>query len=377
VKFRTERDGLLEALATAGRAASPRAATGGPGSASLQLALHGNHLLVTGADPDLVIEVRASVAGDADGTALVPARLLADIVRSFEPGAVTLVSDDEDVRIASGRAEFTVKVPTGAEISRLSATVGSGITLPAGVFAEGLRQVVRAALTDDTRAPQLTGVLMVATEGGLRLVATDSYRLAFRDLVGLSALDPGAEVLVPARALAEIQRLVAAQSHSGADTDALVFHHGDLDAVFDLGDVQLTTRLLRGPFPDYERLLPASYPCSFTTAREELTAALRRVRLMVRDTKDATTPVRVAFGEGGAELTVLTAETGRAAERVDGTYSGDELTVAFNPTYLLDGIEAIRSDTIVLDVIDSTKPATVRGADDNDYHYLLMPVRVS
>lgn len=377
MKFRTERDGLLEALATAGRAASTRGA-GGPGASSLQLSLHGNHLVVTGSDPDLVIEVRTSVAGDSDGVVLVPSRLLIDIVRSFEPGAVTVTSDDDEVKLTSGRAEFMVRIPVGAEISRLSAAEGDGITLPATLFAEGLRQVVRAALADDTRAPQLTGVLMVATETGLRLVATDSYRLAFRDLAGVSALSPGAEVLIPARALAEIQRLVGSGADgSTAEPEPLVFHYGELDAVFDLGEVQLTTRLLRGPFPDYERLLPASYPNTFVAARDDLAAALRRVRLMVRDTKDATTPVRVAFGEGGAELTVLTAETGRAAERVDGTYSGEELVVAFNPTYLLDGIEAIRSDTIVLDVIDSTKPATVRGAEDVDYRYLLMPVRVS
>src|SRR6202043_2272378 len=102
-----------------------------------------------------------------------------------------------------------VRVPVGAEITRLNPSAGEGITLPAKRFAEGLRQVIRAALTDDTRAPQLTGVLMVAKENGLRLVATDSYRLAFRDLVGISALNGSSEVLVPARALAEIQRLVA------------------------------------------------------------------------------------------------------------------------------------------------------------------------
>lgn len=375
MKFRTERDSLLNAVTTAGRAASARA-SGGLGSSSLQLSLHGNHLVVTGADPDLVISVRASVAGDADGSVQAPSRLLADIVRSFEPGAVTVTSDDEEVRITSGRAEFTVRVPVTAEMSRLSAAEGEGISLPAGLFAEGLRQVVRAALADDTRAPQLTGVLMVATETGLRLVATDSYRLAFRDLPGLTVLPSGAEVLVPARALAEIQRLVGAGNDT-TESSSLVFHHGELDAVFDLGEVQLTTRLLRGPFPDYERLLPASYPCSFTAAREDLAAALRRVRLMVRDAKDATTPVRVTFSEGGAELTVLTAETGRAAERVDGAYTGDDITVAFNPTYLLDGIEAIKADTIALDVIDSTKPATIRGTEDDEYRYLLMPVRVS
>lgn len=375
MKFRTERDGLLEALVTAGRAAGSRGI--GAGSPSLQLTLRGSQLEVTGSDPDLVIDVRTSVGGESDGTTLVPSRLVSDIVRALEPGAVGVVADEDEVRISSGRAEFVVRVPVGAEISRLSKLSGEGITLPAGRFAEGLRQVVRAALADDTRAPQLTAVLMVATETGLRLVATDSYRLAVRDLEGVSVLDAGAEVLVPARALGEIQRLVGGGGEEGDEGTSLVFRHSELDAVFEAGDVRLTTRLLRGPFPDYQRLFPPSYPAALTTDREELAAALRRVRLMARDSKDSTTPVRVTFSTDGAELTVLTAESGRAVERVDGSFSGDELVVGFNPSYLLDGVEALRSSRVVLQVIDPFKPATIQGEDDPDYRYLLMPQRVS
>lgn len=375
MKFRTERDGLLEALATAGRASGSRGP--GAGSPSVQLTLRGNQLEVTGSDPDLVIDVRTSVAGESDGTTLVPSRLATEIVRALEPGAVGIVADEEEVRISSGRAEFVVRVPVGAEISRLSKLEGEGITLPAALFADGLRQVVRAALTDDTRAPQLTGVLMVATETGLRLVATDSYRLALRDMEGLSALPAGAEVLVPARALAEIQRLVSSAGDGGGEEANLVFRHSDLDAVFEIGAVRLTTRLLRGPFPDYERLLPPSYPFALTVEREEFAAAVRRVRLMVRDAKDATTPVRIAFSPEGAELTVLTAEAGRAVERVDGVFTGEELTVAFNPSYLLEGIEALRAERVLLQVIDASKPATICGEGEEGYRYLLMPVRVS
>jgi DNA polymerase-3 subunit beta len=384
VKFRTERDSLLEAIATAGRAASQRGTVGTP---SLQLSLRGNRLEIVGADPDLVIEVSTSVGGESDGSTLVPARLITEIVRSFDAGTVTFLADDEEARISSGRAEFTVRVPIGAAITRLGPPAGEGISLPAPLFAEGLRQVVRAALTDDSRAPQLTGVLMVATESGLRLVATDSYRLAYRDLEGVSALDEGAEVLVPARALVEIQRLVGsaapgagASSGSGERADGerrLVFRHSDLDAVFDLDTTRLTTRLLRVPFPQYERLIPPSYPSSLTAGREELAAALRRVKLMVRDAKDAATPVRVGFAPEGAELRVVTPETGQAVEHIDGDYEGDELTVAFNPGYLLDGVEALRTERVVLEVIDATKPATVRGDGDGEYRYLLMPVRVS
>jgi DNA polymerase-3 subunit beta len=234
--------------------------------------------------------------------------------------------------------------------------------------------VIRAALTDDSRAPQLTGVLMVATADGLRLVATDSYRLAFSDLPGVSVLEDGPGVLIPARALSEIQRLTTSSDDKSEATVA--FRHSELDAVFEVGETKLTTRLLKGPFPDYQRLLPPSYPSALVTSREDLAAAVRRVRLMVRDTKDAMTPVRVAFSPDGAELTVLTAESGRAAERVDGRFVGEDLTVGFNPNYLLEGVDAIRADDVVIEVIDSTKPATLRGDGETDYRYLLMPVRL-
>jgi len=375
VKFRTERDGLLDALVIAGRASVARMGMG-PGTQSLRLAVHGDELDVTGSDPDLVIEVVQNVSGERDGSALLPSRLVTDIVRAFDAGTVTLDGNEQEVRITSGRAEFVVRVLTGAEITRLAPVESKGITLPAVPFGEGLRQVVPAALSDDSRAPQLTGVLMVAVDNGLRLVATDSYRLAFRDLEGMSALEPGSEVLVPARALAEIQRLIGAENERQRDA-TLIFHHTDLDAVFEVHGTRLTTRLLKGPFPDYQRLLPASYPNAFRVGRKELGAAVRRVRLMVRDAKDAATPVRISFENDGAELTVLTVESGRAAERVDGQFTGEELVVAFNPNYLLDGIEAIRAETVILEVIDSSKPATVRGEGEDDYRYLLMPVRVS
>ena len=374
MKFRADRDTLLETLITASRATSARS---GPsfGIVGLRLLLHGQRLDVCGSDPDLVIEARCEVLGDTDGSVLVPSRLAVDIVRSFEPGAVTVVAGDEEVQFSSGRAEFLVRVAIGAEITRLGVPEQEGIEIPGTVFADGLRQVVRAALVDDSRAPQLTGVLMVATEGGLRLIATDSYRLAFRDFAGMTAMEPGRHVLVPARALAEVQRLATS---ARIDTDrTIVFRYSDLDAVFDLTDVRITTRLLRGQFPEVERLIPASYAYHLHVARDDMEAALRRVRLVVRDTKDATTPVRLALHAGGVELTVLTPESGRAEESVEGEVEGDDLIVAFNPSYLLDGVDAVRSDTLILEVNDPGKPALVRGEGEDEYRYLLMPVKVS
>jgi DNA polymerase-3 subunit beta len=374
VKFRADRDTLLETLVTASRATSARS---GPsfGVVGLRLMLRGKQLDVCGSDPDLVIEARCEVAGESDGSVLVPSRLVVDIVRSFEPGAVQVVAGEDEVRFSSGRAEFVVRVALGAEITRLGVPEQQGIEIPGSIFADGLRQVVRAALVDDSRAPQLTGVLMVATENGLRLIATDSYRLAFRDFAGMTVVEPGRQVLVPAKALAEVQRLA---SSTKADADrTIVFRYSELDAVFELDDVRITTRLLRGQFPEVERLIPSSYAYHLHVPRDDLEAALRRVRLVVRETKDATTPVRLSLHDGGVDLMVLTPESGRAEESVEGDFQGDDLTVAFNPSYLLDGVEAVRADTIVIEVNDPGKPALVRGEGEDEYRYLLMPVKVS
>lgn len=359
---------------TASRATASRSSLAG-GVPGLQLSLRGTQLEIVGSDPDLVIEARCEVAGEADGTVLVPTRLVTDIVRSFDSGAVTIAGGEDEVRFSAGRAEFVVRVAAGAEITRLSAPEVGGIDLPAEVFAEGLRQVVRAALADDSRAPQLTAVQMRATETGLRLVATDSYRLAFREFEGLSALEEGSQVLVPARALAEVQRLATSGREDGGEK--IGFRHSDLDAVFELDDVRITTRLVRGQFPDVDRLVPPSYSYQLKVKREEFGSALRRVRLLVRDSKDVTTPVRLSFKQGGVELQVLTPESGRAVEEIEGDFTGEELMIAFNPTYLLDGVEALKSDVLVIEVNDPGKPALVRGEGEDEYRYLLMPVKVS
>ena len=192
----------------------------------------------------------------------------------------------------------------------------------------------------------------------------------------MTVVEPDRQVLVPAKALAEVQRLAASAKADAEHT--IVFRYSDLDAVFDLDDVRITTRLAeRGSSPRWSGLIPASYAYHLRVRRDDLEAALRRVRLVVRDTKDATTPVRLALHEGGVDLTVLTPESGRAEESVEGDFQGDDLTVAFNPSYLLDGVEAVRADTIILEVNDPGKPALVRGEGEDEYRYLLMPVKVS
>ena len=378
MKFRCERDALLDALTVAVRAAA--------GASSSRAALTGAHLdltdgtlVVTGSDLDLTLSVTAEVAGETDGAAVTPARLLTDVVRAVPAGSVEFsVTDDGEASIRAGSSEFSIRLIPEEDYPQLAfkdestddgaaaVAFSPAVTFDGPEFREALSQVVRSASSDDSR-PILTGVLMAAeNEGRLRLVSTDSYRLSVRDLEGSSILGEHQRVLVPSRALQELQRLIA---DSGEVTLKLAEHY----AQFVVGTVQLTTRLIPGDFPNYHGLIPTDHPNCLTANREQLLEVVRRVRLLAQDS----TPVRLVMGSENVEVIAITHDVGKANESMGATYDGEDLTVAFNPGYLIDGIEAATGDEITLHTADSVKPALLRSVGDERFLYLLMPVRVS
>ena len=376
MKFRCERDTLLEALTVAVRAAagasSSRAALTG---AHLDLA--GGTLVVTGSDLDLTLSVTADVAGMTDGAAVTPARLLTDVVRAVPAGSVEFSVSDGEASIVAGSSEFSIRLIPEEDYPQLSfkeegnedgssVAFSPAVTFSGAEFRDALSQVVRSASSDDSR-PILTGVLMASeSEGRLRLVSTDSYRLSVRDLEGSSILGEHQKVLVPSRALGELQRLIA-------DSDEVTLKLADHYAQFVVGSVQLTTRLIPGDFPNYQGLIPEGHPNCLTADREQLLEVVRRVRLLAQDS----TPVRLVMSDGGLEVIAITHDVGKANEAMEVRYAGEELTVAFNPGYLIDGIEAATGGEITLETADAVKPALLRSVGDEGFLYLLMPVRVS
>ena len=364
MKFRCERDVLVDAIATAGRAVTTR---GGalPVLSGVLLELHGDRLRLTGSDLDLTITVETTVSGQSDGVAVLPAKLASDVARAFGPGAVHVEVVDEQVTLSAHRSEFSLRLMHADEYPRFEAPTADAVTISTDRLAAALRQVVRAASSDDSR-PILTGVLMTAEADGLRLVATDSYRLAVCDLPGESLLGEGQHVLVPSRALNELAKVLA-----GAES--VTVRLGSRDASFSVGDVQLTTRLIEGEFPNYKSLIPSNHPNKLTVEREGLLESLRRVRLLAQEA----TPVRVNMKGDSVELIAITQDVGQAHEEMDAQYVGQELMVAFNPQYLLDGVEVSPGEHVTLETVDALKPALIRSVDSPDFVYLLMPVRVS
>lgn len=364
MKFRSERDILIEALSAASRVVGTRLVGA---SSGILMSLIGNELTVTGTDFDITVRTTIEVIGLEDGAVVIPARLSVDVVRSFEPGAVTINGNSDGVEVSLGRAKFSLRTFPVEDYPKIPPVEGSMTSIAATDLIQGLGQVVRAAANDDAR-PLLTGVLFTTDDGNLRLIATDSYRLAVRDVPGVASVGAN-DLLVSARALNELQRIAA----SLPDDAEIGLTLTDAEICFVVGHTTISSRLIEGNYPSVLQLIPASYPNQLRVAKDTLITSLRRAKLLA---KDSTSSVRLTMHEHGVEVRTQSHDAGDVEDNVDADYTGEPMTIAFNPTFLIDGIEAVPGDEVVLEMSDAVRPAMVRAVDDVRFRYLLMPVRV-
>jgi DNA polymerase III subunit beta len=365
VKFRCDRDALAEAVGTAYRAVASR--TGAlPVLSGVKVTLSPGQVEFTGSDLELTIRVRVPAEVEGDGSAVLVARLLVDTLAKVSSETVTVEIGDDQAKIEAGRFRSEVRTLAANDFPKLPESEGPAVTVAGGPLAEGLRQVVPAASKDDAR-PILTGVLITSTDDGVRLVATDSYRLAVRDLPGVTLLPEGQKVLVGAKGLGELQRLLG-----GGDVEVFL---GERYVTFKLEGTELTARLIEGDFPNYQQLIPGGYPNKLTIERDAFVGAVERVSLVGGTSRDSA-PIRLAMGPDGLELSATAQDVGQSFEPVEAKFDGTEVTVAFNSRFLLDGVEAAASPEITIETIDPLKPAVLRGKDA-DFLYLLMPVRIA
>ncbi len=362
MKFRCDRDVFSEALQTVQRGVSSR-----PGIPALTGVLievtEDGQLTLTTTDLEVSARLSAQVQAQDAGTALVPARLLADTVKSLSDAPIEFEADQSQARIRCAAYEGTLRLLPAEDFPGLQAPGGTRITVEAGTFADAVAQVARAASRDDAR-PVLTGILLEISREGVVLVATDSYRLAVRDLVATA--DGEAAVIVPERALTEAGRAASVDEKA-----ELVVWVDESQVSFTIGALTLTSRLIEGEFPAYRQLLPETHESRLVVSRQQLLDAVRRVGLLARDT----TPVRMEFNALGVKLSSSSPDLGQAVETVEARYEGEDLKVAFNPHYLADGLGAASGESVRIDVRDGLKPGVVRG-DSDEFTYLVMPVRL-
>jgi len=375
VKIQVDRDVLAEAVAWTARALPARPTV--PVLAGMRL-YAGTDLTLSSFDYDVSAQATVAVTTEEEGSALVSGRLLAEISRSLPARPVQIASEGGKAVLSCGSATFTLLTMPEEEYPALPEMPPAAGSVGSDAFASAVSQSATAAGRDDT-LPALTGVRIEIEGDTLTLISTDRYRLAVRELRWTPARpDLSAAVLVPARALAETARSLT----SGAEVSIALALPGEGDGAggdgmigFEGGGRQTTTRLLGGEFPRYQALLPTHATAVAELSTPLLTEAVKRVALVA----ERNTAVRLAFGPGQLVLEAGTGEEAQAVEVLEASYEGDDLAIAFNPQYLLDGLTAIDSDTARMSFTEPGKPALITGkpAPDGqpDYRYLLMPIR--
>ncbi len=377
MKLQVERDPLAEAVAWTARALPARPTA--PVLAGMRLHA-GSELTLSTFDYEVSAEATIPVAADEPGTVLVSGRLLAEIVRSLPAKPVEMFTDGSRTTLRCGSATFNLMLLPAEEYPTLPDMPETTGTVGADAFASAISQVAIAAGRDDT-LPALTGIRVEIAEDVLTLVATDRYRLAVRELRWTPVV-PGLTtvVLVPARVLGDTARALTsgaevsvalAMAAGWSETGKNVSNDGIIG--FEGGGRRTTTRLLSGEYPRYQALLPSEFSAVAELPAAAFTDAVKRVALVA----ERNTPVRLTFTAGEVLLEAGTGDEAQASEAIGASFDGDDMQIAFNPQYLLDGVGAIDSDVARISFTTPTRPAVITGKGEAqpDYRYVLMPIR--
>lgn len=375
MKIRVERDVLAEAVAWVARSLPARPPA--PVLAGLLLKAEDGALSFSSFDYEVSARVSVEAEVEEDGTVLVSGRLLADICRALPNRPVEISTDGVRATVSCGSSRFTLHTLPVEEYPALPQMPTATGTVPGEVFASAAAQVAIAAGRDDT-LPVLTGVRIEIEGDTVTLASTDRYRFAVREFLWKPEnADASAVALVPAKTL-----LDTAKALTSGDTVTLALSGsgaGEGLIGFEGAGRRTTTRLLEGDLPKYRTLFPTEFNSVAVIETAPFVEAVKRVALVA----ERNTPVRLSFEQGVLILEAGSSDDAQAVERVDAVLEGDDISIAFNPTFLLDGLSAIDSPVAQLSFTTSTKPALLSGRAavdaeaDAAYKYLIMPVRLS
>jgi DNA polymerase-3 subunit beta len=245
--------------------------------------------------------------------------------------------------------------------------VDKKVVLSSGTLISMVRQVSRAVSRDETRAT-LTGILFAIEGPTVRMVATDSYRLAVRELVLETVAGEDVEVVIPGRALEEVSKLLG-------EAEEVALGVSDNQIVFEFGETTFVTRRIEGAFPNYKQLIPKETETTAVVAAEEIIAAVKRVSLMALH--NTPLKINISVADQTLSLSATTQDVGDASEDLLVKAEGTDVEIAFNHAFLIDGLNSAPTETLRLEVQSALKPGVLRTVGDDGFLYLLMPVRVS
>lgn len=320
-------------------------------------------------DLELSIQYSAAALVEEPGKIVVPGKLFTDIVKSLTDAAVHVEGTDEQAIITCDTSSFSIKVMSAEDFPGFpQVSIEERIEIPHPQFSSMVKRVARVVSKDESRAI-LTGVLITCAEGQLRMVATDSYRLAIVDAaLPKSDGDADFEAVISGTFLTDIASLPKTES-------PVTLALAENQIVVTCDNTVFINRRIEGTYPNYKQLLPDAHSTRAVIETDRLAASVRRAALL----GSASSPVRIDLNAdtGTAHVSAMSQDVGSAQETIKCEVEGEPIEIAFNYMYVLDGLSSMGSDTVALEVQSPMKPGIFRATEGDDFLYLVMPVRIS
>src|SRR5216110_2325676 len=319
-------------------------------------------------DIEIQITARSTLMAGGDPRAVtVGARKLVDILRALpEDTEVTLQQQDKRLLVKAGKSRFTLQTLPAEDFPRLARPAGEARFVLSQKALRRLLGLVQYAMAQQDIRYYLNGLLMVVDGGELKLVATDGHRLAFAAMP-LPASMQRQEAIIPRKTVVELTKLLA-------DSDEEVaIEVSPAQASFSFGSIQLVSKLIDGKFPDYTRVIPTQHKNRLQAEREPLRQALQRAAIL---SNEKFRGVRGVLTDGSLKIVSSNAEQEEAQEDLDVRYSGDALDIGFNVNYLLDVLNNVPGSAVECAFGDSSSSALISYASEQDFKYVVMPMRI-
>jgi len=324
-------------------------------------------LRVRGTDLDISVSIQTSADVERQGAITVPAKKVADIARELPDAPVELQSDGGRVALVCGKAKFRLNsLPSDEYPSFPEVPFSKGWKLRSGELQKLSAHTSFAVSNEETR-PVLNGVLWQLRGDEMRMVATNGHRLAKMVAKLSSTVTGDQDLIVPPKALIQVERLFDAE-------DELQIAKSESHLGFKTARTEVYTRLIEGPYPNYEQVLPKDNDKECTANRAELTSAIKRVAIVA---SDQTHRVRLSFTADNLALAVQTPDLGEAEDELPVAYGGAPLDIGFNAQYLLEVLRYIHTDDVKIAMSAPERPATFQPVDaEDEYVCLVMPLRL-
>ena len=371
MKIQILQESLNRGLTTVSRSISSKAQL--PILANVLLKTDKNQLQLSATNLETGISLRLGAKIEKEGEITIPAKILAEIIASLPAGKIDLEVKENLLNINANGYRANLNGMAAAEFPKLPTYEEESLfSLPAEKLVEAINQVAFSAATDEGR-PVLTGVLLRIDGKTLSLVATDGYRLSLKTLALDSLVKENFSLLLPARTLMEVARIISEEKGEELSTVRLGFTKEQNQVVFVFPELELFSRVIEGEFPAYEKIIPQGFSTKITLDKESFSRAVKLVSIFARDSANI---IRLKIDQDFLEMSANSPQVGENKNSLEAKIEGEKNEIAFNYRFLQGFLGAVSSSEVVLEMNGPLSPGVFKSAEDESYKHIIMPVRL-